>query len=284
MTRHEFLAELHRRLAPRTYVEIGVKDGRSLALSKAPSIGVDPAYKITATITCDAQLVRATSDAFFERRDPLAHFRGRRSIGDRLRQSVSRLVDGGTAPGPTDAPAPTVDLAFIDGMHWFEFALRDFMNIERFSAPTSVIVFDDMLPRSVEEAARDRMTKFWAGDVFKMQAVLRTYRPDLVAIPVDTDPTGLLVVLRPDARNRDLRDHYDAIVADAIRPDPQAVPEAILGRHDAVAPGALLANEVWSAIVSARAIDGSAPAPELEVALRSFDGLVRGRPDQRADA
>ena len=159
-------------------------------------------------------------------------------------------------------------------MHWFEFALRDFMNIERLSSPTSVIVFDDMLPRSVEEAARDRVTKFWAGDVFKMQAVLRSYRPDLIAIPVDTVPTGLLIVLRPDARSHELRDRYDAIVADAIRPDPQAVPEAITERRDAVAPDALLASDVWSAIISAREIDGSARAPELEVALRSLDGLA----------
>ena len=223
-------------------------------------------------------MTRSSSD-----RDPLAHFRGRRSSGDRLRQSLSRLLGGG-ASDQTDAPSPTIDLAFIDGMHWFEFALRDFMNIERLSSPTSVIVFDDMLPRSVEEAARDRVTKFWAGDVFKMQAVLRSYRPDLIAIPVDTVPTGLLIVLRPDARSHELRDRYDAIVADAIRPDPQAVPEAITERRDAVAPDALLASDVWSAIVSARAIEGSAPAPGFEMALRSLDGLARGRPDQRAHA
>ena len=28
-----------------------------------------------------------------------------------------------------------VDLAYIDGMHQFEFALRDFMNLERYVGP-----------------------------------------------------------------------------------------------------------------------------------------------------
>ena len=194
---------------------------------------------------------------------------------------MSSIFAGAASADPPELGSPTVDLAFIDGMHLLEFALRDFMNIERFCARTSVIVFDDMLPRNVEEAARDRTTKFWAGDVFKMQGILRSYRPDLVAIPVDTGPTGLLVVLRPDARNRDLRDHYDAIVANAVRPDPQAVPGAILGRHDAVAPDALLANGIWDAIVAMRAIDGS--ASDLDVALRSLEGLMRGRPHQQAD-
>ena len=52
----------------------------------------------------------------------------------------------------------TLDLAFIDGMHLFEYALRDFINVERFADWSSVIVFDDMLPRNVDEAARDRHT------------------------------------------------------------------------------------------------------------------------------
>ncbi|HEV8403691.1 MAG TPA: class I SAM-dependent methyltransferase [Candidatus Limnocylindrales bacterium] len=267
MTRHEFLAELHRRLAPRTYLEIGVKDGRSLALSRARSIGIDPSARITVDIVSDAQVVKATSDAFFARRDPLAHFRGRRSLSDELRRRLSR--------DRTEEPSPTIDLAFIDGMHLVEFALRDFMNVERHTTPTSVVVFDDMLPRNVAEAARDRTTKFWAGDVFKMQAILRAFRPDLIAIPVDTAPTGLLVVLRPDAHDRSLADQYDAIVADAVQPDPQVVPDAILERRDAVAPDDLLSSPVWSAIDSMRAA-GTA-GPDLERALSTLDGLVRGR-------
>jgi len=44
------LADLHRALAPRAYLEIGVRHGRSLALATGPALGVDPAPEITETL------------------------------------------------------------------------------------------------------------------------------------------------------------------------------------------------------------------------------------------
>ena len=114
MNRHDFLHRLHEIYRPRTYFEIGVNTGQSLSLSRAPTVAVDPAFFVTAEIDCDLHLVRATSDAFFARTVPFDHLRG-----------------------------TPVDLAFIDGMHLFEFALRDFINTERFIRWTSVIVFDE---------------------------------------------------------------------------------------------------------------------------------------------
>ena len=226
---HAFLAGVHARLEPRTYLEIGVNTGRSLALTHVPSVAVDPAFKITVEIRGDVHLVRETSDDFFARPDPLAHLRGR-----------------------TPDASPTADLAFIDGMHLFEFALRDFMNVERYTSPTSVVVLDDMLPRSVTEAARDRVTSQWTGDVYKMVDVLRQHRPDLLVVPVDTKPTGVVVVFGADSSSTVLRDRYDDILAAAVVPDPQAVPASVLERSDAVAPEALLASGVWAALEAAR--------------------------------
>ena len=131
----------------------GIDRGQSITLSRAPSIGIDPEFSIVSEILADVHLARTTSDEFFARRDPIAHLSIR-----------------------------VIDLAFIDGMHLFEFALRDFMNIERFTTPTSVIVFDDMLPRSVDEAARRRHTNAWTGDVFKAAQALRDLCPDVVVI------------------------------------------------------------------------------------------------------
>jgi hypothetical protein len=137
-------------------------------------------------------------------------------------------------------------------MHLFEFALRDFMNVERFADWWSVIVFDDILPRNVDEAARDRHTTDWTGDVYKLIAILNRYRPDLFAIQVDTQPTGLLVILGADPANRVLREHYEAIVAEGVVDDPQPVPSWVLNRTATVSPDALIASPLWADLVSGR--------------------------------
>jgi predicted O-methyltransferase YrrM len=255
--RHDFLTGLHERLRPRTYLEIGVNDGRSLARSHVPSIAVDPAFRVSVEIRADVHLARATSDDFFARPDPLMHFKGR-----------------GLPPLAADPDAaPAIDLAFIDGLHLFEFALRDFINIERFAAPTSVIVLDDMLPRSATEAARDRVSRAWAGDVYKLISILRQYRPELIVIPVDSRPTGLVVVLAPDMASTVLRDAYEEIVGANMAADPQPVPQSILRREGALSPDALLASGVWDIIAHARA--RGAPRDEVVTLLRGeLDALI----------
>ncbi|MGI8882464.1 MAG: class I SAM-dependent methyltransferase [Jatrophihabitans sp.] len=223
MNRHDFLSGVHAAYKPRNYLEIGINDGRGLHRSHTRTIGVDPAFKITAEFECDLKMVKATSDDFFARNSPIARF----------------------AEG-------VIDMAFIDGMHIFEYALRDFMNTEKLAAPSSVIVFDDMLPRTVGEAARDRHTMDWTGDVFRVISVLEKYRPDLAVIPLDTEPTGLLLVLGADPTNTVLQDNYDAILKEFIHPDPQDVPENFLHRTDAADPFAVLATSVWADLITAR--------------------------------
>jgi hypothetical protein len=111
-------------LEPPTYPPIGVGHGDSLALARGPSIGIDPDFSLRTAIRGDAALFRETSDEYFDRADLLEPFGGR--------------------------PAA---LAFVDGMHLVEYALRDFVHVERHAAWTSAAVFDDVFPASVEMAA-----------------------------------------------------------------------------------------------------------------------------------
>jgi hypothetical protein len=230
---------LHEVLRPRTYFEIGVSKGHSLGLSRVPSVAVDPFFALTSEIHCDVHLVRASSDEFFAREHPFAHF-----------------------------DEPVIDLAFIDGMHLAEYALRDFINTEKFCHPGSVIVLDDMLPRSDVEAARERSLAAgrgaWAGDVYKVIETLRRVRPDLVVLEMDTAPTGTLVVLLPDPDNRDLVDVYDQAVREYVVPDPQLVPDWSLNRTRAIRGEDLLRSPVWQTVRRTR----SQPSARARATLR----------------
>ena len=90
----ELLAEVHRRLVPERYLEIGVRRGDSLALACGLAVGIDPQYSIEAELQCQVSLFRTTSDDYFSQPDPLAPTGGR-----------------------------PFDLAYIDGLHLFEFVL-----------------------------------------------------------------------------------------------------------------------------------------------------------------
>jgi hypothetical protein len=221
---YDVLDTIHREYQPRSYLEIGVNTGASLALARTRTIAVDPAFTIESEIHCDLQLVRATSDDFFARENALAHF-----------------------------PDGRIDLAFVDGLHLFEYALRDFMNVERRADWTSVIALDDVLPRYTARASRERGTLTgWTGDVFKVPEVLTRYRPDLLLLSLDTYPTGLLLILGADPQNRVLEGKYDEIVAEYLHPDPQVVPEAVLRCETAVDPASIAESRPWAELRDAR--------------------------------
>ena len=215
----DFLGRIHEVLEPPTYLEIGVRNGDSLALARSPSIGIDPAYRLKVAPPAGAKLFPVTSDDFFARAEPLLTFGARR-----------------------------VAFSFIDGMHLAEFALRDFVNVERHADWTAAIVFDDILPRDVEEANRDRSTHQWTGDVYKVLEVLEAHRPDLVVLRVGTEPTGLGLVLGLDPESRVLEHRLDELCDRLVQPDPQPVPAAVIERRGALDPEVVLAASFWSVL------------------------------------
>ncbi len=199
----ETLSTIHRVLDPRTYLEIGVWLGNSLSLARCPSIGIDPAPDIKTIIHPATRIFTMTSDQFF------------------------------TEQAATAISTP-IDLAFIDGMHLLEFVLRDFMYVERHATPQSLIVIDDIFPSHPAQADRSRRTGTWMGDVWKLLPILSQLRPDLVLIPIDTWPSGLLLVTALDPSNRTLWYTYNQIVTHFSH--DIAPPLSILGREGVYPP------------------------------------------------
>jgi hypothetical protein len=168
---YEVLARIHAHLKPATYLEIGVAAGESLerVLPQTDVIGVDPNPQLPAPPGPRQRIFSATSDEFFARHDLRAEFGGR-----------------------------AVEMAFIDGMHHFEFALRDFINIERACTAGSVILIHDCYPLDARTAEREQRTRFWSGDIWRLMLLLREQRPDLTVHTIAAPATGLGIVLNPD--------------------------------------------------------------------------------------
>ena len=186
------LGRIHRYLRPRTYLEIGVSRGDSLerVLPQTRVLGIDPQPQLAKLPGANVRIYRETSDDFFAKYDPRAELGGR-----------------------------SVELAFIDGMHHFEYALRDFINVERACAPSSVILMHDCYPLDERTAQREQVTGFWSGDIWRLLLLLRERRPDLVVRTIATPPTGLGVVLNPDSRSRVLPDQLEALIAEYLARD-----------------------------------------------------------------
>lgn len=165
------IATMHSRLRPRAYVEVGVFRAKTLCLvePETVAIGIDPEPQIARPLTRNTQVFALTSDDFFARKDVLDILERR-----------------------------SVDLAFIDGMHLFEYAFRDFRNLERLCTRESVVLIHDCLPPTSASAARVRTEGFWTGDVWKLLVCLQERRPDLSISVIAASPSGLGLISNLD--------------------------------------------------------------------------------------
>lgn len=183
----EVLKRAHRHLRPRSYVEIGVFEGEALALASPDTlaIGVDPQPRIKHALGANTRIHAETSDDYFARHD--------------VRKELGGLP---------------LDMGFIDGMHNFEFALRDFINIERLCTRDSVILIHDCYPLNRATAERVRKTVFWSGDIWRLVILLRRERPDLQVRTIAARPTGLALVTGLDPASNTLAGRLEALVAE----------------------------------------------------------------------
>jgi predicted O-methyltransferase YrrM len=240
------LDRIHRSLLPENYLEVGVQHGYTLrlALPCTKVIGVDPAPVLLAALGSNVQVHRMTSDVFF---------------------------DDGHADRALDSKP--IDLAFIDGLHLFEFALRDFCNIERRSHSDTVVILDDCLPRTSAEASRERSTVAWAGDVWRVLECLMEQRPDLDITVIRAAPTGLALIRNLDPTSRSLDPHNQSLMDRYLERDFDTFAPTTLPQLSVIDPD-------WSLI---EPLLPAARRPGLDV-----DALVAARdrraPDRRTRA
>lgn len=239
--KHDLLEFFCAQLKPDFYFEIGVDQGLSLARAKGKALGVDarPKLNLVVELPETAKIVGISSDAFFKR----------------------------CAKHEFTQPP---DLAFIDGMHLFEFVLRDFMNLEKYAAPYALVGIDDIFPCHPIQAERRRQSDAWTGDVWKIIPVLEKYRPNLTLLALRCSTTGMLLVSGLDANNRVLEDHYDEILAE-YQPD-LALPEKYLQRSDSIASDHPVVAGLLSVLRHARNQDFG--VEQTQSLLGNLNGLI----------
>jgi hypothetical protein len=180
-----FMGYMAKVLRPASYLEIGTNTGASLTQFSCDSVCVDPNFQINRDILLQRKrsfFFQMTSDEFFATNNLFWFFPG------------------------------GVDIAFLDGLHRFEFLLRDFINTERFCHPSSIVLIHDCLPYNVEITTRSFLPGDWAGDVCRILPLLRKYRPDLRIRLLDCPPTGLVACTSLNPQSTVLAERYQQIV------------------------------------------------------------------------
>jgi hypothetical protein len=194
---YRFLNALHGQRLFDWYLEIGCRAGQSFAPVRSKTIAVDPFFQAEINVIGQKpalHVFQATSDDFF-------------------------------ATGFLERNGIRISAAFLDGMHLFEYLLRDFMNTEANSDPAGVIMMHDCVPYDFGMTTRD-LKKLprgpWTGDVWKLIPILQTWRPDLTLTALDCRPTGILCVSGLNPESRVLRESYDKIVGEFENVDIEA--------------------------------------------------------------
>ena len=184
-----FLKVLHKNVYE-GYFEIGTRTGDSLVFSQSPSIAIDPFFQLKKNPIGKKDfclMFQETSDSFFKNRLP-------------------------------KLPGLKCQLAFIDGMHLFEYALRDFINLAKISSKEALFLFHDAIPWTFKMATRNNKTlernEAWTGDIWKLVPILiDAGMKDNINL-LSSAPSGLLAVLNPDKKiMTKLEENYDKICA-----------------------------------------------------------------------
>lgn len=191
----QFMKTVRRHFNVKSYFEVGTFSGGSLADVTCDTVSVDPKFKLDRDVIGDKQalmMFQMTSDDFFGKYD------------------LSALLGG------------PVDMAFLDGLHIYEYLFRDFINTERHMKPNGVVFLHDCLPRTFGITARrqgEAKGRGWTGDVWKVVAILKKYRPDLQVHLLNCPPTGLVMISNMDPTSTVLEDRYYEITREFAESD-----------------------------------------------------------------
>jgi len=188
MNRVELINLLLSHTGQQNYLEIGVRDGKTITKVLAKNkVGVDPAYRLNSKVKWKRwvgldkfKLVKQTSDDYFGSGLPHQDFK------------------------------KGIDVVFVDGLHNFEQSLKDVNNALKHLSADGFIVLHDCNPKGAAQAypvkhSYDEVveklrtegiqgwTGEWNGDVWKTIVYLKATNPNLKIVTINADQ-GLGVI------------------------------------------------------------------------------------------
>lgn len=199
MNRLFFLKKLFRKKNFKTYLEIGVFTGRVFFSVPAHNkIAVDPEFRFTTSKKIRkvfrrfsnlwAKFYEKTSDDFFA-------------------DDASNLFQKNK-----------IDVALVDGMHEYNYALRDIENSLKFLEREGVVFVHDCNPEtkeagvSFEEYKKRGFIEDWNGDVWKAIVHLRSLRNDVNVFVLDCDHgLGIVSFGKPENKLNFTREQIAAL-------------------------------------------------------------------------
>lgn len=193
--RRTLLPYLVKKLKAKSYLEIGVKGGKTfLPIKVRKKYAVDPDFKIKKEykkkqilaypFNYFAKYFECTSNDFFEKHAP---------------QTLKKNA---------------LDVAFIDGLHTYEQTYLDIENTLPYVKENGVIIVHDCSPASaaaaypatsiqnVKEINPPGFDGLWSGDVWKIIPRLKLSHPELFLFVIDHD-SGIGVISKSNLFNRD---------------------------------------------------------------------------------
>jgi hypothetical protein len=185
----ELIERLLRWRTPKVYLEIGIRQGRTLALAKPPTlaIGVEKKPDIRYRFEAPTRIYEV---------DPL-EFLG----SDRIAKLAGRN---------------RFDIAMIRSPRSFEEAYDTFVALEAISGKDSILMLHGTLAPDPVAGARERNSNFWVGDLWKLVPCLLEKRPELGIFTVPVFPVGITIVAGLKKRNTRLARNRDANIAEFI--------------------------------------------------------------------
>jgi glycosyltransferase involved in cell wall biosynthesis/cytochrome c-type biogenesis protein CcmH/NrfG len=184
-----FLAVMKRIFRPRTYIEVGIRQGATLLSEPVPEfvVGIDPEPALT------GEAIRGCRNLLIMRsksEDALAELFSGKFLGER--QS---------------------DFTVLQGTHHCEVVLRDIANCARLSRDGALIFVHDVLPGEDLDVSREPRPDRWVGDVYKVVPTIWRFLGWIPTLLVgDIPPSGMLILRVTGDIHSAIFNQHDAMV------------------------------------------------------------------------